>query len=1358
MMGSSSEDEGWVTAAFHGRAPAPRSADAMREPQALHESSGDEDWLAVAVSQRSRRQEDSGAARLAAACPMSGDIVPLDSSAPLNTLAVATPAGASRRKAAAPKKRSGQADKYHKLASAMLGQPASPSTLATSTSLASSVGLPLSHFREGVYAVACSAYDLTRAAVACIVEGMVGAAKLRGDGHGGRVLYQPIAAVRYRKYDGTSVKRMKVETKRQEHAGESKSRDIVKGRHELFVTEASFTMLFRKISSTGETFLACKLSLPTRLQSLTRNKAECIREALRQLSMPYDAMVDQTFFRVIDAFQSDAFAGNLRAERAIQADNPGRQSIGLLCDAHKKATVASLAFELVAPLDSRLIRLALTCQGANLQTIRREMRSILREQLVVIKSGHCSADAERFRLDMYKAHIGGTASHDLYRRHMIGSLWNGDIRKRGVVEHYEKGCCASRAETLRLMCNEGMQCILGRGIAVLQRSNWTGTPEAINSIGLPTHLHGLLPAAYLRAMGGAAASAAGDPSQRQRGLNGDRADQAGDGVNAHERLGGNEVGEPPDQGDDFLLQPELVSVWRENAQERVESTRLWVLGGSFEDDLLLARTMYAPLEKLMLQQLALSGIKWERRQQDDYVKSGRRRYQVEVAHEGLAENAFLQAAAALVFDPSSWAHVYDKSEQKGLTAFVLAARMSAACYELLLVRHRFWPYRTLAAASKPELFEELQNAEDCVLDEFTEGFKRHYKDNLGGKVATAEIIALLASLETDTASTERHHSRNERRNKFRVQTHEQELSEMSAWFASRSCSECRRDVHSTGAPKLKGSSAAPTQKAIRGSRAATSQKRKAGWSWTWRAFQHVQCQGRWMCKELAAELSEKYKRLSAKELEYYKELGQIAVDRKKLSLPAFQQRGPKRRRTTSQSSDIGGPLPGTDCPRLGDASRDGAGALVPFTGATPVHTASIDDDHENIIVCQAKDIRAGGRAREACDVDEDAAMNARILKHSDQVLPHLPADWPLLASGATQPSERSASLEPHPLLVITWSRPAAHFADAVVDNLKQGVAKHSQRWESLHREVRFEDCPKLGKVPVRRRKCHDAQRCICSGPGKALAKRVELFNTALKKPEGVIGKPDWRAQLRSGRVVVHLCWRDLAGGHHDVANAKGNPAPLAAVDGASSKDIWLHVSLMYFQPFRPTFTLLERRPTKDEGNVLCVVPKTKPPEADVLHHLTVWEALGDWVDSGDVKPIVSFYGLVCRDRSLVRMSPHEQRVQQLPIPDIDLDSVAPAKRQAKRRRRERGGRGVPHAFGQGAQGHRGGLDRRGAAADPANGDHDAEAEAEESDGAGTSASSLVEEGRRETERTCREPSIAHGAGVPKLVICRSAGL
>ena len=195
----------------------------------------------------------------------------------------------------------------------------------------------------------------------------------------------------------------------------------------------------------------------------------------------------------------EGFAANLRAERAIMQEHGKRASIGLLCDAHKAATISTLSFSLLKPLDTRLIGLSLSASGPVMQSIRREARAIIREQLVVIQSGVCPAPADAYRAVVYDMFIPDSP-YDKYRKQIVSKLWNGDIRARGRIEHYERGCCSSPSQTRALMRNEGLRCLMGCGIKTLQRSSWTGTTAALNSIGLPAHVHGLLAAAYLRAM------------------------------------------------------------------------------------------------------------------------------------------------------------------------------------------------------------------------------------------------------------------------------------------------------------------------------------------------------------------------------------------------------------------------------------------------------------------------------------------------------------------------------------------------------------------------------------------------------------------------------------------------------------------------------------------------------------------------------------------------------------------------------------------------------------------------------------------------------------------------------------------
>eukprot|EP00959_Pyramimonas_sp_CCMP1952_P153613 3214158-Pyramimonas_sp.AAC.1 len=135
--------------------------------------------------------------------------------------------------------------------------------------------------------------------------------------------------------------------------------------------------------------------------------------------------------RVINAFVCDGFSGNLRAERFLLNEASGRTGLGLLCDAHRKATVSTLSFSTIKPLDTQLIRFALTLQGGAMCDFRKEMRQLLKEQLVVIKSGLCSREASLHRERVYDLFVPGASPSDKYRRELIGKLFNGDIRRRG---------------------------------------------------------------------------------------------------------------------------------------------------------------------------------------------------------------------------------------------------------------------------------------------------------------------------------------------------------------------------------------------------------------------------------------------------------------------------------------------------------------------------------------------------------------------------------------------------------------------------------------------------------------------------------------------------------------------------------------------------------------------------------------------------------------------------------------------------------------------------------------------------------------------------------------------------------------
>ena len=190
--------------------------------------------------------------------------------------------------------------------------------------------------------------------------------------------------------------------------------------------------------------------------------------------------------------------------------------MGLLCDAHKKAQTLGCTWHPLRPFDTRLIRLALSTTGAIRQTLRREARRVIKEQLVIFHGTRPSVDADLHRQQVFATFCGGDTPSVRYRRSIMQSLFNGDVRRGDRIEHHCRGCCSSPKETLKLLCTVGIQAMFPKlCFPVLQRNNWTGSDVAVDSFALPTFLHSILQKAYIRCASGVPTTGPGLSSDGQ---------------------------------------------------------------------------------------------------------------------------------------------------------------------------------------------------------------------------------------------------------------------------------------------------------------------------------------------------------------------------------------------------------------------------------------------------------------------------------------------------------------------------------------------------------------------------------------------------------------------------------------------------------------------------------------------------------------------------------------------------------------------------------------------------------------------------------------------------------------------------
>ena len=906
------------------------------------------------------------------------------------------------------------------------------------------------------------------------------------------------------------------------------------------------------------TWLACT----TRLQAIEATTGECIVAALAQLDTPYDAAVRRTCLRQLEVVTTDEASSNYRAERAMALRSPHRALLHLACLVHNAARVASSTFALLKPLGSRLIRLSLSMSGGARLNILRELRLILQEQLVIIHGGAPSSDATTHRNAVYNLFLDGQAPRDRFRRAVVAGLWNGDLRARGRVEHYESGCCESPSHTLQLMCNIGLKCLMpAQRCRTLQRNNWTGANHSIDDVALPSHAHGLFPLAYLRAC---PQKDDVHPTEKRDGLPGPPAELAeagGEGDPARLLDAPITLGEDAEasRGADANS---LEDPWSEDVVSRINSSRGWLRSVSFLDEVSFARIHHTPIAAMILRQLHVSGEQWERAEQKRLLDTGHRTYQLVWAHLGQNAETLLRHATDLLVSSSCWHAVSAKTEAAQLMCFKLAARMGAATYKNLYHRCRHWPYRLFCVLAQPEREVDIQTAPECTLDSYTASFRKHYGVPLS-ESARAELYAVAAVAGSDTASTERSHSRQQRRARFRVWTHCQDLQTLSAWSLSSQI----RTWSSISAPEATAAKA----RSARGLAATTEHARRAagrrsGGGGAWRMFVYVNAAGHKPDGAFIRELSERFRSLLPDEKEYYISLGELARQQHRAGQRSF---GPRVRARI--------------LPR-GSADAEVARALEHACDLGP-------RGPQSALVAISRVVS------EASALYEDAKSDEHFQKAREREIQNRLVAWSEAHTTSTCSSWGIPSSSTLATCSVAHGQPAIRaricgeaLTEAVSSAGTFPVQQLANEWCDSHRLILSRDCQPLGRVPVTQRPCFDAQRCVCSGDGLLLALLAKRFRAADRTSEKLI--PNFK-DMRGGGDLVYL---------FSVQSER-------AEGEVSECTVWLHLSFDHRKPVFLVFLELVRDEFGDRDGMLGLKVSDRRPLEGVAPWRTMWEVL-----------------------------------------------------------------------------------------------------------------------------------------------------
>ena len=294
---------------------------------------------------------------------------------------------------------------------------------------------------------------------------------------------------------------------------------------------------------------------------------------------------------------------------------------------------------LQSPIDTLTIRVGLSCRGPVWPTMKDEARDLIAEQLVVIPGGPgaCSSEANRYRRRVYDACFSQRTKTCRYNKSIISSLFNRDIRKRGVVEHVCTGCCKSYHHTLYLMQTLGIKALYGERVKTYSRSNWTNAGKTFAAITGPSAILGLFECSFLRAH--LKQSTGGD--EPLPALVGDDDDEPAEAITppagtlvragvvvpsrAEVGLLSLEADMEPSATNSVEVKP--ISIWCENAEARIDLSTSWMLGGYYFSDMWICTTINKLWEAHITDQLRVSGAAWEARQHTKYLKTGKQIYQ-----------------------------------------------------------------------------------------------------------------------------------------------------------------------------------------------------------------------------------------------------------------------------------------------------------------------------------------------------------------------------------------------------------------------------------------------------------------------------------------------------------------------------------------------------------------------------------------------------------------------------------------------------------------------------------------------------------------------------------------------------------
>ena len=271
-----------------------------------------------------------------------------------------------------------------------------------------------------------------------------------------------------------------------------------------FMVESSWLILLRRKEPTPNLprYTCLRGSFSPECRFAENATAQSIAKLLQTCWTPPPA-VQQFRFKWRLA-ETDAAPANLKCERIVTNNQAGWSALHGHCSAHRAHSIATKAFDLpmaTGPVITGCTRSLLVMASAG--GLRRFIDVLLlevEENLTIQAVDTLSADAVAFRRNVLALFSPPAQRTHAFQtvKHVAEKVMNGDWRS-GKIVHVCHGCCGNLRDTVALIRAALPKLVRALWLRVLNKANWLSWDEALNLVGLLSHMHGLYKRTFQRA-------------------------------------------------------------------------------------------------------------------------------------------------------------------------------------------------------------------------------------------------------------------------------------------------------------------------------------------------------------------------------------------------------------------------------------------------------------------------------------------------------------------------------------------------------------------------------------------------------------------------------------------------------------------------------------------------------------------------------------------------------------------------------------------------------------------------------------------------------------------------------------------